>query len=329
MYGYHTFHEKIMSRLTENVRGGINSHAYIFEGKDESELKSNAEMFAAALTCLSVKSAPCGSCRSCVQSKAGTNPDIIHIEREIEDGKQKKTLGIEPIRKAIKDAQIRPFNAPLKVYIIEDGHLMTEDAQNAFLKTLEEPPEYAVFIILALNTETLLQTIHSRAVLINFPPVADSITEKYICEKYPDEKYRLNFLVNYCGGIPSEADKIIASENFETLRTSALELVPLFLSKNTADAFKIQKFFSDNKDDTDMLLDFLISYFRDITIILCGSSDKIINTDKAEQLRRISVSAKPHLCVKAVDEIIKTKDMLKRSVKHSSAIIHCALSLKD
>lgn len=328
MYGYHTFHEKIMNRLTENVRGGINSHAYIFEGKDEAELKSNAEMFAAALTCLSVKSAPCGSCRSCVESKAGTNPDIINVEREIEDGKQKKTLGIDPIRKAVKDAQIRPFNAPLKVYIINDGHLMTEDAQNAFLKTLEEPPEYAVFIILASNTENLLQTIHSRAVLINFPPVSDSVTEKYICEKYPDEKYRLNFLVKYCGGIPSEADKIIATENFETLRAAALELVPLFLSKNTADAFKIQKFFSDNKDDTDMILDFLISYFRDITIILCGSADKIINTDKTEQLRRISISAKPHHCVKAVDEIIKTKDMLKRSVKHSSAIIHCALSLK-
>lgn len=328
MYGYNTFHEKIMGRLIENVRNKENAHAYIFESEDEAELKSNADLFAAALTCTATSTAPCGVCRSCVEAKAGTNPDSIHIARETEDGKQKKTLGIEPIRNAVKDAQIRPFNAPLKVYIIEDGHLMTEDAQNAFLKTLEEPPEYAVFIILAANTENLLQTIHSRAVLIKFPPVSDNVTEKYILEKYPNEEYRLNFLVKYCGGIPSEADKIIANENFENLRAAALELIPLFLSGNTADAFKIQKFFTDNKDDTDMILDFLISYFRDITIILCGSSDKIINTDKTSELRRISVNTEPHLCVKAVDEIIKTKDMLKRSVKHSAAIMHCALALK-
>ena len=328
MYGYHTFHEKIMGKLIENVRGGFNSHAYIFEGRDGADLKNSAMLFAAALTCLNIKSAPCGACRSCVESKAGTNPDIMHIVREIEDGKQKKTLGIEPIRKAVKDAQIRPFNAPLKVYIIEDGHLMTEDAQNAFLKTLEEPPEYAVFIILAPNCETLLQTILSRAVLIHFPPVSDSVTEKYIRGKYPDEEYRLNFLVKYCGGIPSEADKIIGNEAFEALRAGALEMLPLLLSKNTGDAFKIQKFFTDNKEDTDMLLDFWISYLRDIVIILRGMLDKIINTDKSEELRRISVNTQPHLCVKAVDEIIKTKDMLKRSVKHSAAIMHCALSLK-
>lgn len=328
MYGYNTLHEKLMGKLIENVRNRTNAHAYIFESEDTAELKENAEMFAAALTCLNINSAPCGNCRSCIESKAGTNPDIINIIREIEDGKQKKTLGIEPIRKAVKDAQIRPFNAPLKVYIIEDGHLMTEDAQNAFLKTLEEPPAYAVFIILAPNCETLLQTILSRAVLIHFPPVADNVTEKYIREKYPDEEYRLNFLVKYCGGIPSEADKIIENESFETLRADALEALPLLLSKNTADAFEIQKFFTDNKDNTDMILDFWVSYLRDITIILCGVSDKIINTDKFEKLRRISVNTEPHLCVKAVDEIIKTKDMLKRSVKHSAAIMHCALLFK-
>ena len=328
MYGYRIFHEKIMNRLIDNVRNKTHSHAYIFEGKDMPDIKNSAELFAAALTCLNTRSAPCGTCRSCIESTAGTNPDIRHVCREIDDGKQKKTLGIEPVRNAVHDAQIRPFNAPFKVYIIEDGHLMTEEAQNAFLKTLEEPPEYAVFIILTPSAEPLLQTVLSRAVLIHFPPVADSVTEKYIREKYPDEEYRINFLVNYCGGVPTDADKIIENENFEPLRTKTLELLPLLFSKNTADAFSIQEFFKENADDTDMILDFFISYLRDIVIILCGSSERIINTDKADFLRRVSSGVPAHFCVKAVNEAIKTKDMLNRSVKQSAAIMHFALSLK-
>ena len=328
MYGYTTFHEKIMNTLINSVHDGTCSHAYIFEGAPGLFVHSSAALFAAALTCLDSGIAPCGSCRSCVESKAETNPDIYHIVREKENGKLKKTLGIEPIRNAVKDAQIRPFNAPRKVYIIDEGDLMTAEAQNAFLKTLEEPPEYAVFIIIVQNSASLLQTVLSRAVLIHFPPVSDSAVEKYIREKYPEESDRTDFLVKYCGGIPGEADKIMENESFEDLRKKSLDILPSLLSPKTADAFAVQDFATENKDDVDMIMDFWVSYLRDISVIQCGIRSNIINSDKLDTLVKISSRTDERTVIKAVNEILTAKDMLSRSVKQSAAVLRCALAIK-
>lgn len=327
MYGYLTFHDKIMNTLIESVRTKNSAHAYIFEGASGLFKHSSADLLAAALTCLNSSTAPCGTCRSCIESKAKTNPDISHIVREKENGKLRKTLGIEPIRNAIKDAQIRPFNAPKKVYIIDEGDLMTPEAQNAFLKTLEEPPEYAVFIIVVNNAASLLPTVLSRSVLIHFPPVADSVIEKYIREKYPDETERIKFLVKFCGGIPGEADKIIKNENFEALRSASLNNLSLLLSSKTADAFSIQDFINENKDDTEMILDFWISFLRDIAVLQCGVRENIINSDKINALIKISSSTDERVIMNAFKEILKTKDMLSRSVKMSAAILRCALAI--
>lgn len=325
MYGYMTFHDKILTNLIESVHNGNTSHAYIFEGADGLFLQNCARLFAAALTCENTAIAPCGSCRSCIQSKAQTNPDISTIVRE----KDKKTIGIEPIREAIKDAQVKPFNAPKKVYIIEEGDLLTVEAQNAFLKTFEEPPEYAVFIIIVQNSSVLLETILSRGMLVHFPPVSDGVVEKYIRENYPNESERLDFLVKYCGGIPGEADKVMGNENFNSLREKSLEMLGIFLSGKPINAFQVRDFFNENKDDTDMIFDFWISYMRDIVIILCGIRDNIINSDKLEDIRRLAARTNEAKIVKAVSEILTTKDMLSRSVKHSSAILHCALAVCD
>ena len=329
MYGYMTFHDKILNNLIDSVHNKSASHAYIFEGADGLFLNNCAKLFAAALTCENTSVAPCGSCRSCIQAKADTNPDICYIVREKENGKLKKTIGIEPIRNAVKDSLVKPFNAPKKVYIIEEGDLLTTEAQNAFLKTFEEPPEYAVFIIIVQNSSALLETILSRGVLVNFPPVADSIVGKYIEENNPDEKERLDFLIKYCEGIPGEADKIIGNENFEALREKSLEMLGIFLVAKPINAFDIQSFFTENKDDTDMIFDFWISFMRDIVIILCGIRDNIINSDKFTELQKLTSRTNEAKIIKAISEILKTKDMLERSVKHSSAIMHCALAVCD
>lgn len=329
MYGYTTFHEKTMNTLIESVHNGTNAHAYIFDGPKGLMKHSSAKLFAAALTCLGKGSQPCGTCRSCIESKADTNPDVLHIMREKENGKLKKTIGIEPIRNAVKDAQIKPFNAPRKVYIIDEGDLMTPEAQNAFLKTLEEPPEYAVFIIVTENSSSLLQTVLSRAVLIQFHPVSDEITRNYILQKYPDIGDRLDFVVKYCAGVPGEADRIMEWENFEELRQKSLEELPRILSPQISEAFNVQDFVTENKDDTDAIFDFWISYLRDIAIMQCGVRKNIINSDKSEALLKISGKTDERTVMTAVRELMILKDMLSRSVKQSAAVLRFALAVKQ
>ena len=200
MYGYETFHEDLMKNLIESVHNGASSHAYIFEGEKGLGVLNSARLFAAALTCKNTGVAPCGSCQNCVESKADTNPDIIYVRPKAD----KKSIGAKDMRKLEEDVAVKPFNSKHKVYIFEDASLLTEEAQNTFLKTFEEPPEYAVFILITENSASLLQTILSRFTLVHFPSVSDAIMEKYISGKYPEEKERLPFLIKYCAGVPGK-----------------------------------------------------------------------------------------------------------------------------
>lgn len=323
MYGYTTFHDELIKKLIESVHNGTSSHAYIFEGEKGLFKHEAAQLFAAALTCQNTSVSPCGTCPACIQAKSKTNPDIIYIEKP----NDKKTIGVEPIRVLNDDVAIRPFYSQKKVYIINEGDILTPEAQNAFLKTLEEPPEYAVFIIIVENSSALLQTVLSRASLIHFTPVSDKLIEKYINEKYPEHTSRIEFLTKYCEGIPGIADDIIADEGFETLRTESINKLPVLLSKNKLYAYSIQKFIDENKDNAEKIFDFWISYLRDVIVIQCSAPDRIINIDKNDKLQILAEKYEPTQIVNAVKEILNSKKMLKRYVNLKAISLMTALKI--
>ena len=322
MYGYRTYHEELMRTLMNSIHNGVSSHAYIFEGEEGLNIFESAKLFAMALTCQSPGSAPCASCESCIESRADTNPDIIYVEKPTD----RKTIGVAPMRALTDDAAVKPFASPKKVYILREGDLLTEAAQNALLKTLEEPPEYAVFIIITTNRDILLPTVQSRAAIVHFSPVADAVTEEYINEKYPEAEKK-EFLVKYCAGIPGRADAVMENEQFYAIRTESLEKLPQLMTKNKLFAFKIRKYLDDEKDNADMILDFWISYLRDILVIQNGAPDMIINTDKADELRPLAQKLNPKTTVAALDELFTAKEMLRRYVSVKSTALHLSLKI--
>ncbi len=322
MYGYKTYHENLMRTLINSVHSSLASHAYIFEGENGLNILESAKLFAMALTCQNPASAPCCSCRSCVESRADTNPDIILVEKPSD----RKTIGVAPIRALTDDAAVKPFSSPRKVYIIREGNLLTEAAQNALLKTLEEPPEYAVFIIITTNSSVLLPTVRSRASLIHFPPVPDSVTSEYINEKYPDAPNK-DFLVKYCAGIPGLADIAAENERFYPIRDDALKNLPLLLTKNRLCAFKIRDYLDAEKDSADMILDFWISYLRDILVIQTGAPKAVINTDALGELRGLAQKLDPKITAGALGKLFSAKEMLRRFVSIKSAALYLALGI--
>ncbi len=320
MYGYKTYHENLMRTLINSIHTGLSSHAYIFEGEQGLNIFESAQLFAMALTCRNPASAPCASCASCIESRADTNPDIIYVEKPSD----RKSIGVAPIRALTDDAAVKPFASPRKVYIIREGDLLTEAAQNALLKTLEEPPEYAVFIIITTNRDIFLPTVLSRAQLIHFPPVPDHITAEYIAEKYPDAE-NPEFLVKYCAGIPGRADAVMGNERFYAIRSESLEMLPLLLTKNRLPAFKIRKYLETEKDNAEMVLNFWISYLRDILVIQTGAPGAVINSDKTEPLRALAQKLDPKTTVSALDELFTALEMLRRFVSIKSTALHLAL----
>ena len=157
---------KIKEYLTNVALTNQNLHSYIFSGREGIGKKLFAINFAKMLLCLS-ESKPCNSCKSCISFEGGNHTDFMLINAE--DG---KSIKIEQIRLMQEKVVEKPIISPKKVYIINDAELMTKEAQNCLLKTLEEPPEYAVIILILANENNMLNTIKSRCTKIMFNPLS-------------------------------------------------------------------------------------------------------------------------------------------------------------
>lgn len=140
------------------------SHAWLFTGPSAADLHALALAFAAALQCTGrapSSADACMECRSCRQAFDANHPDIRVWSHE-----KAKTFSVQEVRSLVQDVSIRPFSSERKIYIVPDAHLMRQEAQNALLKTLEEPPEYIVIILLAHTADAMLETIRSRCQMV-------------------------------------------------------------------------------------------------------------------------------------------------------------------
>ena len=164
-------HEEIIRHLQNAMKTGKVSHSYIFTGRPGSGKKLLATTYAMTLQCEAGGTEPCQKCDSCKKALGKNHPDIIMVNHE-----KPGTISIDEIREqVIHDVAIKPYSSPHKIYIIPDAEMMTVQAQNALLKTIEEPPEYAVIMLLTSNVDALLPTIQSRCVRLDLKVVDDSL----------------------------------------------------------------------------------------------------------------------------------------------------------
>lgn len=168
---------KIKELLQEAVKNNKVSHSYLFIGNSGIGKKLIAKEFAKAILCLG-DNKYCNNCKSCLEFDGRNNPDFILIEPE------GNNIKIEQIRNMQKGVQEKPIISSKKVYIIDNADLMTKEAQNALLKTLEEPPEFVTIILIGENENAFLATIKSRCMILHFNSISNSDMEKYLEENY-------------------------------------------------------------------------------------------------------------------------------------------------
>ena len=155
-------HTEIIQYIKNAVSQNKVSHAYILNGERGSGKKMLAKLFAQTLQCEKGGEEPCYECHSCRQAIGNNHPDIIRVSHE-----KPNTISVDDIRVQInEDIQIKPYSSKYKIYIVPDADMMTVQAQNALLKTIEEPPAYAVIFLLTENAQSLLPTICSRCVML-------------------------------------------------------------------------------------------------------------------------------------------------------------------
>ena len=146
--------------LKNAIKAGRFGHAYIIAGDGVTARRQTAERIAALLLC--EQGTGCGECHACRQMKAGSHPDLVRVTNE-----KAQTISVDEVRTQVCDvAEIRPFQSARKVIIMDDAQLMNDHGQNALLKTIEEPPEYLVILLLVDNEKKMLETIRSRCVIL-------------------------------------------------------------------------------------------------------------------------------------------------------------------
>lgn len=273
--------DALKEKLGQDIRANRLSHAYIIEGPRGSGKHTLALSIAVALSCQKKSDAnaplPCLQCPSCRKILGYNSPDVITIGRE-----EKATLGVDAIRKLKNDVFIAPNDTDVKVYIIEDAHLMTVQAQNAFLLTLEEPPAYVLFFLLCESTEALLETIRSRAPTLHTEPVPQRIMDEHLCKTHPEAAALKSsnpsefseILATADGklGIAIELLDPVARKPLIERRATAKEFVHLCSErKNAAAALRFLNSLGQKRDALTAQLSSILLCLRDL--LVCKQTD--------------------------------------------------------
>ncbi|MCD7744791.1 MAG: DNA polymerase III subunit [Lachnospiraceae bacterium] len=203
---------------------------------------------------------PCGECHSCRQAMSGNHPDIIYLQHE-----KPASIGVKDVREQlVGDAQIRPYNGKYKIYIINDAEKMTVQAQNAILKTIEEPPEYVIVLLLTANDRMLLDTIRSRCVTLNLKPVPDEVVKEYLMKEIQVPDYQADICAAFAQGNIGKAVRLASSEDFNAIKGSAMRLVRSVGTMEISAIIDYVKEVQEYKVSIGDYLDLLALWYRDM-----------------------------------------------------------------
>ena len=275
-------HKQEIAHLERAIETGKVSHAYIFSGDKGTGKRRLADAFAETLQCEGTGVRPCGECHSCRQAESGNHPDIIYIRHE-----KPTSIGVEDIREQLTgDNQIRPYNGRYKIYMIPDAERMTVQAQNAILKTIEEPPEYAVIILMTTNEQVFLDTIRSRCVVLNLKPVPDEQVKSYLMEQIQIPDYQADICVAFAQGNIGKAVRLASSEDFSAIKSSAMQLIRNAGKMEISDLIDYVKEVQEYKISIQDYLDILALWYRDMVYFKATRDiDGIVFQDEIRTIR--------------------------------------------
>lgn len=188
--------------LKGSIRKNRVSHAYIFLGPRGVGKRLTALNFAKALNCGSeTPDRPCDMCNSCEKIDNLRHPDLFLLKSE----KDNSIIKIDAIRGLIKNMTLKPYEAKKKVCIIDDAHLMNQEASNALLKTLEEPPSESILILIADRSDDLFPTIVSRCQIVKFFPLSIEEVKKILINEHKVDELKAHILSHIASGSIGEA----------------------------------------------------------------------------------------------------------------------------
>jgi len=304
------------------------SHAYIINGERSSGKEFIAHIFAMALQCENRGEGiePCQECHSCKQALGNNQPDIIHVTHE-----KPNSIGVEDIRTQINnDVGIKPYSSARKIYIMNEGEKMTPQAMNALLKTLEEPPEYAVILILTTNVNALLPTILSRCVVLNMKPVPDKLVKKYLIDTYEIPDYKAEVCVAFARGNLGKAKILASSEDFDHIKDEMITLMKYIDDMEVSEVIAAIKKIGEYKLDVNDYLDIISIWYRDVLLFKATNDvNHLIFKEEIQYIRKVADKSAYEGIENIIHALEKAKSRLNANVNFDLTLEMLLLTIKE
>ncbi len=318
-------HKSIIEHLKKAVVNKKVSQAYIFTGEDGSGKKMLAEIFAKTLLCEAHGQEPCNKCKSCLQVDGGNQPDLIYVTHE------KASLGVEEIRVQVNsDILIKPYSSLYKIYIIDEAEKMTEQAQNALLKTIEEPPEYAVIMLLTTSLGKLLPTIQSRCVNLELKVVPEKDIKQFLMEKKQIPDYLAEISAAFSRGNVGRAIKYASSEDFIQSKDAIIHVLRHIDEMELYEIMDALKEFSAHKLDIEDYIDLMLLWYRDVLMFkVTNDPNRLLYKSEVRYIAKQATKSDYEGIEAIIEAMDKAKIRLRANVNFDVAIELMLLSIKE
>ena len=319
-------HEQIIEHLQNAIKTDQVSHAYILDGPDMSGKKMIADAFSMTLECEKKGTEPCMECHSCKQALGKNQPDIIYLQHE-----KPNTISVDDIRSQINnDIGVKPYSSPYKVYIVDEAEKMNVQAQNALLKTIEEPPAYAVILLLTNNAEIFLPTILSRCVRLSLKAVPDEKIKAYLMENYEVPDYKADVCVAFAQGNVGKAIELAESEDFNEIKNSALQLIKRLDDIELYEMTEAVKQISNYKLQINDYFDLIMIWYRDVLLYKATADvNKLIFKEEVYEIKKEASRSSYGGIENILEALEKAKIRLNANVNFDLVIELLLLTIKE
>lgn len=319
-------HEQIIEHLQNAIKTDKVSHAYILDGPDMSGKKMIADAFSMTLECEKKGTEPCMECHSCKQALGKNQPDIIYLQHE-----KPNTISVDDIRSQINnDIGVKPYSSPYKVYIVDEAEKMNVQAQNALLKTIEEPPAYAVILLLTNNAEIFLPTILSRCVRLSLKAVPDEKIKAYLMKNYEVPDYKADVCVAFAQGNVGKAIELAESEDFNEIKNSALQLIKRLDDIELYEMTEAVKQISNYKLKINDYFDLIMIWYRDVLLYKATADvNKLIFKEEVYEIKKEASRSSYGGIENILEALEKAKIRLNANVNFDLVIELLIMAIKE
>lgn len=301
-------HENVKRFLESSVNGGRIGHAYIFEGASGIGRLSLAKAFAEKIV-------------GCAD--ADSSPDIIVVTNSLYDSSKKQAnVLVDTIRKMKADVYIRPYRSDRKVYIVPNADSMQDAAQNSLLKVFEEPPEYCTIILIVQNSNSMLQTIRSRAVLVRLHPLPVKSVEQYLTKVKGLSAENAAALAVMSGGSIGRALTLSEDSDAAGLRGEVIDHLVSIIGSGARPLYDFIKFLKQNKTSIGLIIEVMSGWSSDVLHIKTGGdvSGDILNTDKAAELEKFCRAVTREAALRFEEIVTKYSLAIGRNANYPIAV---------